>query len=337
MAVIGMASCSKDEPTSVNTGDAIDFRAAMGTRVSETNTGNLSSFYVTALEGSAGGSPLFENEEFTKNGTSFGSSTSYYWPTDNSSLYFYAYAPSKTDLGGTLTISGSTKTLANFSPASAIKDQKDFITASASGNKSVNESNGVALTFAHQLSQIEIRAKNSNASYVYKVKGVRIGKPVSKGTFNIGTSGWTLLATDKAIYTTTYDTAITLNGTAASIMGTDGNAMLIPQQLTAWTPITDGDNTDGGAYLSVYVNIETKSGANVYPSTEGGYAWASVAIGTTWAAGQKYIYTLDFTNGAGRIDPEGPGTPGEPILGDPIIFTNVTVGSWSDAAQDVAL
>lgn len=32
----------------------------------------------------------------------------------------------------------------------------------------------------------------------------------------------------------------------------------------------------------------------------------AVAIGTKWDAGKKYIYTLDFTNGAGKVDPEKP-------------------------------
>jgi len=37
-----------------------------------------------------------------------------------------------------------------------------------------NESAGVALTFKHQLSQIEIKAKNDQDAYRYKVVAVRI-------------------------------------------------------------------------------------------------------------------------------------------------------------------
>ena len=78
-----------------------------------------------------------------------------------------------------------------------------------------------------------------------------------------------------------------------------------------------------------------------YLSSVGEYGWVAVPVGTNWVAGQKYVYTLDFSNGAGRVDPEKPDPtdpdpfePGEPILGDPIKFT-VTVTPWVDAPQNL--
>lgn len=50
MAALAMASCSKDESTGINNGNAIDFRAAMQTRASETTTANITNFFVTALD-----------------------------------------------------------------------------------------------------------------------------------------------------------------------------------------------------------------------------------------------------------------------------------------------
>ena len=38
VAAMGMASCSQDESTGINNGNAIDFRAALGTRAVETTT-----------------------------------------------------------------------------------------------------------------------------------------------------------------------------------------------------------------------------------------------------------------------------------------------------------
>ena len=164
----------------------------------------------------------FTDAEFTKNDAFFTSTPAYYWPGDGSDLSFYAYSPAASDLGATVTINSTTKTLADFSPASAIADQKDFVTANATGNKT-NESTGVALLFKHQLSQVEIKAKNGNEGYVYKVTGVRIGQPVSKGTFDFGTSGWTLTQ-DKTNYLAEYDQAITLGADAQGLMGDGGNA-----------------------------------------------------------------------------------------------------------------
>lgn len=340
-AVLALASCSKDETTGVNHGNAIDFRTAMATRAAETTTASLTKFFVTALDKE--NANFFTDVEFTKQSSTFTSDPAYYWPKDGSELDFFAYAPSAKDLGATVTINSTTKTLADFVPAAAIADQKDFITANAKGSKA-NEGTGVQLTFGHKLSQIEIKAKNGNEGYVYKVQGVRIGKPVSKGTFDFGTSAWTL-GTDKTNYAVTYEgSEKTLTATAASLMATaNDNAMLLPQQLTKWDSENDKKNDAEGAYLAVKVQITTKDGARVYPAVVvGDYDWVAIPVDTEWEVGNKYVYTLDFTSGAGLVDPEKPEPvdptdpfePGDPILGSPIKFT-VEVTPWADANQDL--
>ncbi|MBN2917829.1 MAG: fimbrillin family protein [Prevotella sp.] len=340
MAAMLIASCSSDDVVSTNTGRAIDFRTSVGTRGSETTTDNITKFWVTAIDGN--NANYFSKQEFTKDGAFFTSSPLYYWPAGT--LNFFAYSPSETDLGATVTINKDTKTFADFSPAKKIADQKDFVTATASGTRAANEESGVALTFAHQLSQIEIKAKNTNTGYVYKVVGVRIGKPVSKGTFTMGTtSSWALTTTEKSNYAVEYSEK-TLTADAATMMSTaNDNAILLPQQLTAWTPETDKKNANNGAYIALKIQITTKDGARVYPA-KGNYDWAAVAIGTNWEAGKKYVYTLDFSAGAGKVDPEKPEPtdptdpfkPGEDILGKPIKFT-VTVTPWAPADQPVVM
>lgn len=124
-------------------------------------------------------------------------------------------------------------------------------------------------------------------------------------------------------------------GVSGSISGLAGGLL----------PGTDMPNANKGAYLAVKVNITTKDGARVYPAESvGEYDWAAVAVGTNWQAGKKYIYTLDFSEGAGKVDSEkeqpedptvDPFDPGEDILGSPIKFT-VEVSEWEDAgAQDI--
>lgn len=340
MTAMLIASCSSDDVVSTNTGRAIDFRTSVGTRGAETTTANIDKFWVTAIDGA--GANYFSQQEFTKDGEFFTSSPLYYWPAGK--LKFFAYSPSATDLGGALTIVNATKELKDFSPAAKIADQKDFVTATASGTRVDNQISGVALTFTHQLSQIEIKAKNSNTGYVYKVVGVRIGKPVSKGTFTFDTNKWTLTTTEKTNYAVEYATPIALAAKAATMMGTaNDNAMLLPQQLKAWTPETDKANTNNGAYIALKIQISTKDGARVYPA-KGDYDWAAVAIGTNWEAGKKYVYTLDFSNGAGKVDPEKPQPvdptdpfkPGENILGKPIKFT-VEVTDWVPADKPVEM
>lgn len=344
MTAMLIASCSSDDVVSTNTGRAIDFRTSVGTRGAETTTANIDKFWVTAIDGA--GANYFSKQEFTKDGGFFTSSPVYYWPAGT--LNFFAYSPSETDLGATVTIDKDTKNLADFSPATEIANQKDFVTATASGTRAANETNGVELTFAHQLSQIEIKAKNTNTGYIYKVVGVHIGKPVSKGTFTMGTtssSSWALTTTEKTNYSVEYTTTPrTLGAEAATMMGTaNDNAMLLPQQLVAWASATDKTNNANGAYIALKIQITTKDGARVYPA-KGDYDWAAVAIDTNWEAGKKYVYTLDFSNGAGKVDPEKPQpvdptdpfTPGEDILGKPIKFT-VTVTPWAPADQPVEM
>lgn len=120
MAALAMASCSKDESTGINNGNAIDFRAAMQTRASETTTANIMNFFVTALD--KNNANYFSDAEFTKDGAFFTSTPAYYWPSDGSNLSFFAYSPSAADLGATVTINSTTKTLADFEPATTIAD-----------------------------------------------------------------------------------------------------------------------------------------------------------------------------------------------------------------------
>lgn len=339
MTAMLIASCSSDDVVSTNTGRAIDFRTSVGTRGTETTTTNIDKFWVTAIDGA--GANYFSQQEFTKDGEFFTSSPLYYWPAGE--LKFFAYSPSATDLGGALTISNTTKELKDFSPATEIAEQKDFVTATTSGTRAANETKGVKLTFAHQLSQIEIKAKNTNTGYIYTVVGV----PVSKGTFTFDTNKWTLTTTEKTNYAVEYTTPPRILGAeAATMMGTaNNNAMLLPQQLVAWASATDKTNNANGAYIALKIQITTKDGARVYPAkAKGDYDWAAVAINTNWEAGKKYVYTLDFSNGAGKVDPEKPKpvdptdpfNPGEDILGKPIKFT-VIVTPWVPADQPVKM
>lgn len=329
MAALALVSCSQDEPVSVNEGRAISFRPAMGSRATEITNDNLSSINVTAFLGTQ---TFFGDLDFVKDGTYFISTPEYHWPGDDSELTFYAYAPS--DPGATVTLTNSSKTMADFSPATSTADQVDFITATATGKKSLNEGTGVPLTFNHQLSQIEILAKADNAAYTFKISGMRIGQPVSKGSFDFDGPSWSL-ATDKTIYEESCD-EVTLTPDAVSVMGNGGNAILIPQQLTAWNVTSDAANANKGAYLSVKLQINTEAGAQVYPfPSNTDCDWAAVPIDTDWQPGKKYIYTLDFSHGAGYVDPNDP-EPGTPVLGGPIKCT-VDVVEWVDQNVDVPM
>lgn len=354
MAAIAMTSCSNDETLEINTGtrQAIDFRTAMATRAIETTISNLDSFYVTAFNENIINAPYFKDLKFKKreeNSTIFVSEDKYYYPGDGTNLTFYAYAPSAEELGSgsNLEIDNTIKnlTLKGFSPADSIPDQVDFIATKTTGNNK-NNVDSVPLVFKHCLSQIEIKAiqQNPNNSYSFEIKGVRIAQAISKGDFDFtafaseSESGWNLSAyTDKQIYTYEFDEPKDM-AQGASLMDKCGGAMLIPQQLTAWDVVNNKENTRKGAYISLLLRITTKDGALVYPFKEDAeakgeseenktYAWAAIPVGTKWEAGKKYVYRLNFANGAGYVDPEEDTNKGKPILDGEVKF-DVEVTDW---------
>lgn len=337
---LGLASCTQEDPEvlTAGKGEEISFRPAI-TRATETTNANLESFFVTAVQ-DGDTENYFTNLEFAKgNDGYYNSVISYFWPGNDEPLTFYAYSPSQDALGADVVFEGDTRQLQSFVTPDSIADQVDFITSTGTGKKSVNEAAGVELTFNHQLAQIELRAKSESKAYVYKVRGMRIGRPQTTGTFDFNTSAWTLDDWhETAVYTSSCD-EVTLGADAVSIMGKPGNAMLIPQTLIPWSPKDDPDNVAREAYLSVLVNITTVDGDQVFPfqneAKKRTWGWVSVPLSGTWKAGMKYIYTLDFTNGAGFVDPDDP-TPGKPVLGDPIKFT-VNVLPWVDTPTPMSM
>lgn len=116
------------------------------------------------------------------------------------------------------------------------KAQEDLIYACVSGNKTSNAT-GVDLTFKHALSEISVKATNSNTAYQIKVTGVKLGNINSQGTFKFAdatTSAtsdgtWNDLKTPVAYETDfTGDNAVTLDATEKNV---DASTpfILIPQ------------------------------------------------------------------------------------------------------------
>ena len=337
IALLATASCTQDEVRDTYRGNAIDFRAAIDTKGIETTTSTLNevskSFYATAIDGN--NDIYFNNLEFTFDAVNdvFVSDPVYYWPASGN-LTFYAWYPA--DAAEDITVDNNQQTI-TFIPKSTIADQVDFVAVKTEGS---NTSEGMALEFEHILSQIQINAKNTNDGYVYNVKGIKIANVASSGTYSFNNDPeWDSTNADKVTYQSTYDTPITLDNTSKSIMSADeGNAMLVPQQLTAWDgsgpafvpedPAIGTTNLQTGAYLAVLVNVKTDAQYQIYPedtSNEEEYGWIAVAIDKKWEPGVKYIYILDFTDGAGVDE-----STNEPVLNTSIKFSyNISISGWS--------
>ena len=202
---------------------------------------------------------------------------------------------------------------------------------------------------------------NDNKYITYSIKEVRIVNAKNKATYTLMTATpdnggkWTE-PSEKATYTYKFS-PITLNeaNTTATLTATDGGAMLIPQTITPWNgkKVTETDGVsdyDGGAYISLLLNVKHTDGNFIYPTNAAGgnsYGWVAVPLptGTKWDKSNKYIYTLNLSTGCGKVDPIDPGTSvdpssptnptgkdpgkGENVFGNVIKF-DVTVLPWTD-------
>jgi hypothetical protein len=341
-AALVLASCSNDSTVEMRQSAEIRFRMAVGMNTRALPT-DLPALRQAGISVSAFATMGNEKYEFSKlafsyeEGSGWYSDPVRYWPEDGSELRFVAVSPEASEWGGTYEGDniGELK-VTGFSPETDIAKQRDLLAGYTSGSK--NDAAGVGLVMHHALTQVEIRAKSSDKVYRYDVKAVRIGSVRSTGDYTFPSDAdadgsWTLKDDSYASYTTEdLKEPVRLTADAISLMGDGGTAMLLPQQLTAWNTTNDRQNTANGSYIALLLKITSDTGAQVYPTSVGEYGWAAVAIGNNWQSGDKIIYTLDLSNGAGVTPPDSD-NPGESILGSPIHFT-VTVNGWTLRQQE---
>lgn len=359
-ASLALASCSNDETLDMGNQKGISFRtvAGLNSRVAEVTQSNLKGMSVTAFENGADAA-YFTDVNYTREGqtNTFVSNPEYNW-LRGKTLNFLALATSADTWTAAKTVTfdkaaNTYKTvLTDYTPDADISKHQDLMIGTASGTEN-NDAKGLDLTLKHILSQIEVRAKNTNTAYVYSIKGVRIVAVKGTGTYtSTETTPWTPKENSRVKYEVVYDDAKELTAEVSVMKAEGDNAMLIPQGVTGWIAgsavetAKDFDSYTGGTYISLLLNVKSAStGKYIYPagSTDAAktYGWAAVSTGNTaWKSGKKYIYTLDLSNGCGSVDPVDPGTgvtpdgtkdpeKGDKIFGDPIKF-DVTVAGWAD-------
>lgn len=365
---IALSSCSSEETKDVAKSSNITFRSTVGlnSRGTEATTDNLKNIWVSAW---ADNDVVFTKEQFAKKGagTTFESvGGPWFWEKDKQ-YTFMAFATGKENMDGvTPTISKDNITLTDYTPSTNLAEQLDLLVAQGTGTKAQNGTAGADLNFDHILSQIQIKVQNTNANLKYIIKGVRITNVKGTGSYTFNPVEADKHSWQNQDFTTQYilnqGVNITLdenNKAVTDLLVGDNSAMLLPQMITAWDGrAIDMNGTDdyhqaNGAYISLLINVQKKNGAGdwvqVYPKTdqvdETKCAWTAVAIpAVTWANGNKYIYTLNLSKGAGKVDPAEPGPdwtnkdpkPGDTILGEEIFF-KVDVKAWDDQTTNVPM
>lgn len=386
-AAIALSSCSSEETTDVAKSTAISFRPTVGfnSRGAELNGTNFNDMWVYAydLKATEGTGNGFEGEKFTKQGSTndFLPDTPLFWQA-GSELRFFAINPVKENWHGTLTIDKTSASFSNVTIPNNIEDQKDLVIGSVTAQANSHmDGNGVGLTLNHILSQINFKAVNTNKRLTYHIAAIRIvhAKNADSYTFNPANSQtgvWTGNPSGDVTYELDFkknpivlDGTKKTDGTAADnydrteafLTHAGHGAMLVPQLLTPWNGAEVVENTapfDGGSYIALLVNVRFTNGTWVYPKKANGnedYGWIAIPLPKNnaandkaeWKMGNKYIYTLNLSEGCGKVAPENPNPdggkvepdgatdpkPGANIFGKPIKFT-VTLAPWTPNPAD---
>ncbi len=375
-AAIALSSCSSEETTDVAKSTAISFRPTVGfnSRGAELNGTNFNDMWVYAydLNATSGNGNGFEGEKFTKQGTSndFLPDTPLFWQA-GSELRFFAINPVKENWHGTLTFTKDDAKLTDVTIPNNIEEQKDLVIGSVTAQANNHmDGKGVDLTLNHILSQINFKAVNTNKRLTYRIAAIRIvnAKKSDSYTFNptsSQTGAWGGNPTGDVTYELDFkNNAIELNGTdgkTEAFLTPEGHgAMLVPQSLIPWNgaEVNDAAQFDGGSYIALLVNVRFTNGTSVYPKKANGnedYGWIAIPLPKNnaggdkaeWKMGNKYIYTLNLSEGCGKVDPVNPNPDGggkvEPgtsdpdkganIFGKPIKFT-VTLAPWTHNPAD---
>ena len=243
-----------------------------GTQVTEDNKtkdGIMETFAVSAYTDIKGTPDFMYSVPTTKgspeNGTTYWyPEEKFYWPGVKS-LNFYAWYPYTANAEG-LTVSGAdekgTPTLHYIAPDD-VKKQMDVMTAVATNQA---EQEAIPLTFDHALSAVKFVAGSDLPNCV--VKSVKLYNLQYEGTYDIASSTWAEVKSDKKDFTVSW-VYNAVEGTEGSpVTREDETFFLVPQALDGAKVEVTFMNTD---------NTEFTVGA---------------ALTGTWEKGKTYIYKI---------------------------------------------
>lgn len=369
-AALAMASCTNSEdavqtsPVAENQEVKIFPQVGGTTRGTVETTASLSSFTLladgkfatTATATSSDVSTVTKTVNKSGSTWAFAGDYKLYWFDATTTAKFTAYANSS--------VAAADGKLAGVTVPATLADQKDVLVAYNEGTKT-DFTTGVPLHFRHAMSQIVVKASYTfDASItgygdkVIKVNGIKFFNLKNSGTLTLPTAStaagkdyepaWSGHAGAEG-FEVTLTSPVTLGSPATSIdLSEAANPLLLlPQTTAATTDLKAATVT--GAYLAVSVDINNTDGSDYYPTTANTYAWVAVPVSIEWKGGSKYIYTLNFTNGAfGRIapgtndgtgeNPENKVTPGNKKVGDalpdelltPVSFLITVEDEWTE-------
>lgn len=196
----------------------------------------------------------------------------YYWPTADKEISFFAYYPYN---NASFTVSSSAATLGSpvyhYTVPSTISNQVDVMTAQVTDHTAGSQG-ALTLNFSHHCAAIKISITNNSGSSI-TVNSVSIEGVEYDGTLHDGT--WTLSgnlnSSSTNPFSLSYGSSIA-DGATADITGISNIFIMLPQTLTS------------SAKLKIVTTDDTYE----------------TAISGSWVAGKTYTYSI--TKSTGSID-----------------------------------
>lgn len=315
VAGLALASCSNDEvvqTAATNDANAISFRPLNnGMTRAEEKTAFAANDEINVWC-TKGGSSFFNNATFTYAAagyTGFSSNPPYYWPStiDDSSnkMIFYAtYAAPQSSAGQ----------ISSFTPATAANSQVDLLCSKLECTTKPAQGEAT-LAFKHALSEIIVKAKNSNANLKITVSKVKVGYVAHTGALNFTTGSpvWTNTnptgpAVADDVYSQDLSSDLVLTSSDASLTGT-APWMILPQNLAlsqtapaivytkAYQNGTQGSASSDANLNCAYIALELLFQDATTDATVVATQWCYWPITTNWLAGKKYTYIIDAAQG----------------------------------------
>ena len=318
-AALTFAACSSDETTAVNQlaqeANIIGFRPLNNGMTRATEKSAFAAADEINVWATKGGSSYFNNATFTYAApgySGFSSNPPYYWPStiDDSSnkMIFYAtYAEDQTAAGQ----------ISSFTPESDAEDQVDLLCSKleCTSKPSAGEA---TLAFKHALSEIIVKAKNSNSNLKITVSSVKVGYVAHTGALNFTTGSpvWsntnpTGPAVAADVYSQDLSSDLLLTSSAQDLTDQTGTEpwMILPQNLAhgqlapamvyskAYKTGTQGSASSAANLNCAYIALELTFLDATTDAAVVAKQWCYWPINTNWLAGKKYTYIIDAAQG----------------------------------------
>ncbi len=212
----------------------------------------------------------------SESGAKWATEGTYYWPAFQ--LDFYGYAPA--DAQG-VTLNETTRTIADFTPAQKVEEQKDLVIACNTGTKESNQETGVPMNFRHALTAVRFVCGDDMRPGT--IRRITLKEVCTSGVYDLGAAQWSSVDNPSA-FVQELDTPT--EGTADVPLTTGPQTfMMLPQTLPA------------GAKIEILFN----------DGTEDHLLTASIG-GTLWPMGKTVTYRISTTsiNWVYTLEAKGP-------------------------------